>query len=61
MEQFSVAAQHSGAINHVHTFLFPPSTVQALREVRLAVTVIAVAFVTVKALQHFGTETRRRN
>lgn len=49
MEQFLLQAQHSGTINHAHTFLFPPGAAQFAREIRLAVTVVAVAWVTVKA------------
>lgn len=51
MEQFLVQAQHSGTINHAHSFLFPSTAVQFAKEVRLAVTVVALAWVTVKALE----------
>jgi hypothetical protein len=54
MEQFFVATKHSGAIEHVHSFLFPPSAVAGLREIRLTVTALALAWVTVKAMQHFA-------
>ena len=51
MEQFSVAAQHAGSINHVHSFIFPPSTVSIVKEIRLTVTVLAVAWVAVTAIR----------
>ncbi|KAG6014598.1 hypothetical protein E4U54_005054 [Claviceps lovelessii] len=50
MEQFLVQAQHSGTISHAHSFLFPAQAVQLAKEIRLAVTVVAVAWVTVRAL-----------
>ncbi|KAG6076470.1 hypothetical protein E4U16_002040 [Claviceps sp. LM84 group G4] len=50
MDQFVVQAQHSGSISLAHSFLFPAHAVQLAREVRLAVTIVAVAWVTVSAL-----------
>ncbi len=51
MEQFAIQAQHSGAINHVHSFLFPSTAVQFAKEVRFAVTAVAIAWVTVRAME----------
>ncbi|KAI0854119.1 hypothetical protein F5Y00DRAFT_256618 [Daldinia vernicosa] len=39
MESFSLAAQHAGAINHVHIIRLDPTTAAALRELRIIVTV----------------------
>ncbi|KAG5917210.1 hypothetical protein E4U61_002913 [Claviceps capensis] len=50
MDQFVVQAQHSGSISLAHSFLFPAHAVQLAKEVRLAVTIVAVAWVTVSAL-----------
>lgn len=51
MEQFALAAAHSGSIHHVHSFVVPPATAQALRELRLAVTALALAWVAVTAVR----------
>lgn len=51
MEQFIVQTQHSGAINHVHNFLLPSTAVQFAKEVRFAVTAVAVAWVAVRAME----------
>lgn len=50
MEHFIVQAQHSGAINHAHSFSFPPTAVHFAKEIRITITIVAVAWVTVKAL-----------
>ncbi|KAK1255746.1 hypothetical protein MKX07_008005 [Trichoderma sp. CBMAI-0711] len=54
MEQFILQAQHSGAINHAHTFLLPQSTAQLAREVRITVAIVAFAWVAVTAIRQFG-------
>lgn len=54
MESLTFSAQHSGAINHLHSFQLNSSVVDALREVRFAVTVVVagwVAVVTIRGLQ----------
>lgn len=52
MEQFAVAAQHSGAIDHVHSFHFSSSAVDIAKEIRLGVTVIVVGWVAVAAIRN---------
>lgn len=52
MEQFTVS--HSGALEHAHSFLFPPSTVSIVKEIRLTVTIVAVAWVTVTLIKTFS-------
>jgi hypothetical protein len=51
MEAFSLAAQHTGAIAHNHNIAFSPSTVDAIREVRIAISVIVVGWVATTALR----------
>ncbi|KAI1485492.1 hypothetical protein F5X96DRAFT_659746 [Biscogniauxia mediterranea] len=51
MESFSLASQHSGAINHVHTIHLDASAAAAARELRLAVTVIVIGWVAVTGLR----------
>ena len=57
---FALNAQHSGAINHLHSFQFHSSIVDVVREVRLAVTVVVVGWIaitTIRAVQgSFGRE-----
>lgn len=47
MESFALAAEHSGAINHVHTVTISPAVVGVARELRLAVTVAVAGWVAV--------------
>ncbi|KAI0017285.1 hypothetical protein F4780DRAFT_756181 [Xylariomycetidae sp. FL0641] len=51
MESFSLAAQHAGAINHIHTIRFDGSAVGVARELRIAVTVVVVGWVAVAGLR----------
>lgn len=51
MESFSLAAQHGGAINHVHTIRLDPSTAAAVRELRILVTVVVAGWVAVQGLR----------
>ncbi|KAI0889683.1 uncharacterized protein GGS22DRAFT_148893 [Annulohypoxylon maeteangense] len=54
MESFSLAAQHGGAIEHVHIIRLDPATAATVREIRIMVTVLVagwVAFQGLKALQ----------
>ncbi|KAI8957876.1 hypothetical protein F5Y11DRAFT_352080 [Daldinia sp. FL1419] len=44
MESFSLAAQHAGAINHVHTIRLDPTTAAAVRELRIIVTVVVAGW-----------------
>ena len=60
MEQFALNAQHSGAINHIHSFHFNSSVVDAFKEVRLAVTVIVVGWVAITTVRSIaGTKTKK--
>jgi hypothetical protein len=46
-------AQHSGAIDHAHSFHFNTSVVDALKEVRFAVTIIVLGWITVTSIRAF--------
>ncbi|TKW58692.1 hypothetical protein CTA1_9290 [Colletotrichum tanaceti] len=59
MEQFGVAAAHSGAINHVHAIHFGPAAVDVVREVRLVVTVLVVGWVAVTGIRTYFDRGRR--
>jgi hypothetical protein len=61
MEHFVVNANHGGAINHHHTFSFNPSVVDALKEVRFAVSVIVVGWIATTALRSFLGNIRQRH
>ncbi|KAF3065499.1 hypothetical protein CFAM422_009804 [Trichoderma lentiforme] len=54
MEQFLLSAQHSGAINHAHTFFLPQSAAELAREVRITVAIVACAWVAVTAIKQFS-------
>ncbi|KAF6836561.1 hypothetical protein CPLU01_03596 [Colletotrichum plurivorum] len=59
MEQFALSSVHSGAIKHLHTIEFAPSTANLVREVRLAVTVVVIGWVAVTGIRAlFGRERR---
>lgn len=51
MENIALNAQHSGAVNHIHSFQFNSSVVDALKEVRLGITVLVVGWVTVVGIR----------
>lgn len=51
MESFALAADHSGAINHVHTVTIGPAAVGLAREIRIAVTVVVVGWVVVTGIR----------
>ncbi|EFQ36449.1 hypothetical protein CGRA01v4_10432 [Colletotrichum graminicola] len=51
MEQFGLAAAHSGAINHIHAVHFGPAALDIAREARLAVTVVVVGWVAVTGIR----------
>lgn len=51
MESFALAAEHSGAINHIHTVTISPAIVGVARELRLAVTVAVAGWVVVAGLK----------
>ncbi|OHE93842.1 hypothetical protein CORC01_10863 [Colletotrichum orchidophilum] len=53
MEQFGLAAAHSGAINHLHAIHVGPAVVDIVREIRLAVTVVVVGWVAVTGIRTF--------
>lgn len=62
MESFALAASHSGAINHVHSFHFSDSAITVAREVRLATTVVVAGWVAVTVVRELlrGWNTHRR-
>ena len=47
MEQFAVAAQHSGAINHIHSFHFSASAIDVAKEARNIVCIVVAGWVAV--------------
>ncbi len=51
MENFALNAQHSGAINHAHSVHFDGTIVSALKEVRLAVTIIVIGWFAVTVVR----------
>ncbi|PSR85720.1 hypothetical protein BD289DRAFT_368107 [Coniella lustricola] len=51
MESFSLAAEHSGAINHVHTITISPAITSVARELRIAITVIVAGWVVVNGIR----------
>lgn len=53
MESFSLAAQHAGAINHVHTIRLDPTAAVVVREVRIIVTVVVAGWVAIQALRYY--------
>lgn len=54
MESFALAAEHSGAINHVHTVVIGPAVAGVARELRLAVTVVVAGWVLVTGIRAFS-------
>ncbi|KAI2628918.1 hypothetical protein GGS21DRAFT_545391 [Xylaria nigripes] len=53
MESFSLAASHAGAIQHNHVIRFDVSTIAAVRELRIAVTVIVAGWVAITGLRAY--------
>lgn len=51
MESFALAAEHSGAISHVHTIAIGPAAVGVAREIRIAVTVVVAGWVVVTGIR----------
>lgn len=51
MESFALAAEHSGAIKHLHTLTISPAVVGVARELRLAVTVAVAGWVAVNGIR----------
>lgn len=51
MESFALAAEHSGAINHIHTVTISPTITSVARELRIAVTVIVAGWVVVTGIR----------
>ncbi|KAI1443071.1 hypothetical protein F5Y02DRAFT_394228 [Annulohypoxylon stygium] len=51
MESFSLAAQHGGAIEHVHTIRLDPATAATVRELRIIVTVLVAGWVAIQGLR----------
>lgn len=60
MENFPFNAQHSGAINHAHSFHFDGGVLTAFKEVRLAVTIIVGGWVLVTAIRTLESNLRDR-
>lgn len=58
MESFALAAEHAGAINHIHTITISPAVVGIVREIRIAVTVVVAGWVVVTGIR--GLLTRER-
>lgn len=54
MESFALAAEHSGAINHIHTVVISPAVTGVARELRLAVTVVVAGWVIVTGIRAFS-------
>lgn len=54
MESFALAAEHSGAINHIHTLSISPAVVGVARELRLAVTIAVAGWVAVAGIRAFA-------
>lgn len=54
MESFALAAEHSGAINHIHTLTVSPAIIGVARELRLAVTVAVAGWVVVTGIRAFA-------
>lgn len=56
MESFALAAEHSGAIHHVHTVTFavPAAAAAVARELRIAVTVAVAGWVVVTGMRGLG-------
>ncbi|OTB05931.1 hypothetical protein M426DRAFT_319316 [Hypoxylon sp. CI-4A] len=53
MESFSLAAQHAGGINHIHTIRLDPNVATAVRELRIIVTVVVAGWVVVQGIRAF--------
>lgn len=53
MESFALAADHSGAINHIHTVTISPTIIGVVREVRIIVTIAVVGWITVTGIRSF--------
>ena len=51
MESFALAAEHSGAINHIHTITISPAICGVARELRIAVTVVVTGWVIVTGIR----------
>jgi hypothetical protein len=59
MEAFGLNANHAGAVNHHHTFAFNPSVIDALKEVRFAVTIVVVGWFATTALRGIWVHNRQ--
>lgn len=54
MESFALAAEHSGAIKHIHTLTVSPAIIGVARELRLAVTVAVAGWVIVTGIRELA-------
>ena len=46
-----VTSEHSGAVEHIHSFRFDSSTVEIFRQVRLSITVLVFGWIVVTSIQ----------
>lgn len=60
MESWPFNAQHTGAINHAHSFHFDEGVLTAFKEIRLAVTIIVGGWVVVTAIRTLESSLRDR-
>jgi hypothetical protein len=51
MESFALSAQHSGAINHIHSLHFSQSAVELVREARILAAVLVFGWVAVTSIR----------
>merc|ERR1712000_503702 len=60
MEQFLLSAQHSGTINHVHSFHLPTAAPSILKEIRITVAILSLAWVTVEVIRRIGPRSKNQ-
>lgn len=51
MEHFALAAEHSGAITHIHSFTFSQSAVDIAKEARNIVSIVVIGWITMRLIQ----------
>jgi len=57
----AVTAQHSGAINHVHSFHLSSSAVDIAKEVRNIVSIVVIGWITVSVVQTIRSSLRKES
>ena len=60
MESWPFNAQHSGAINHAHSFHFDSGVINVVKELRLAVTIVVGGWIVVTAIRTLESSLRDR-